>query len=149
MLGRIWIAAGLMAMAAGPVLAKDKATSGEDLSAWMGMWIAGPEQQISIAPGMDGGLSVDAFASWGAEDPEKAKIGAINVGGFAGQIPAEWIEDNNVTIASTGEEIIPTSEAGQYDCWVDMTLEGETLVVDDNGACGGLNVSLTGTYHKQ
>ncbi len=148
MQGRIWIALGL-ALLAGPALAKDKVKTDADLSGWIGTWTAGPEQEITISPGENGGLTVDGYASYGAEDPEKAAIGAINVGGFAGEIPADWIEGNNVTIASTGDEIIPTSEAGQYDCWVDMTLNGDALEVDDNGQCGGLNVTFFGTYTKR
>lgn len=120
-----------------------------DLSGWIGTWSAGPEQEITISSAENGGLTVDGYASYGAQDPEKAAIGAINVGGFAENIPADWIEDNNVTIASTGDEIIPTSEAGQYDCWVNMTLNGDALEVDDNGQCGGLNVTFFGTYTKQ
>lgn len=149
MQGRIWIALGLAAMLAGPALAKSKAQADTDLSGWMGHWVGDPEQEISISPDEGGGLLVDGYATFGAEDPERAAAGAINVGGFAGTIPADWIKNGHVTIASTGEEIIPTSEAGQYDCWVDLTLDGDMLHVDDNGQCGGLNVTLTGTYRKQ
>ena len=149
MQGRIWIALGLLAVAVSPAMAKDKTTIVGDLSGWIGTWTGGPEQEITITQGANGGLAVEGYATYGAEDPESAAMGAINVGGFAGNIPADWIEDNNVTIASTGDEIIPTSEAGQYDCWVDMTLKGEVLEVDDNGQCGGLNVSFIGTYTRQ
>lgn len=143
---KIWVAVGLAALLAGPVLAKDKGQA--DLSGWFGAWTTGQDQEITIVANVDGSLSVDGAAVFGADDPERVASGAINVGSFAGNIPADWIEDGKVVIASTGEEIIPTSEAGQYDCWVEMALEGETLVVDDNGQCGGLNVSFAGTYER-
>lgn len=144
--GKIWIGLAAATLLVGPGLAKDKVKS--DLSAWMGYWTAAPGQEITIVSNVDGSLSVDAVAVFGADDPERVATGAINTGGFAGIIPQNWIEDGKVVIASTGEEIIPTSEAGQYDCRVEMTLAADVLVVDDNGQCGGLNVSFAGSYTR-
>lgn len=147
MRGRILLAAGLLMTLAGPVVAKDKTDAGNDLSAWMGMWMAGPELQISIAPGIGGGLNIDAHAIFSTSETAE-EIGAINVGAFAGTVPAAWIDKGQVRIASSGEEIIPLDKAGKEDCVVDMSLVSERiLLVTDNGRCGGLNVSFNGTYN--
>lgn len=136
----------LIAAGSQGVSAKEKRKAA-DLDAWVGQWSAGPEQAISITA--DGnGLHVDASASFGASDPERVERGAVNVGAFGGRVPATWIVGGKVQFASSGEEIIPVEAADDYDCVVSMERVGEELRVEDNGMCGGFNVSFNGVYRR-
>lgn len=143
---RIWIVVGLVAVLTGPAVAKDKAA--DDLSGWMGMWKGmnlGSPQHVSIAPGIGGGLTVDAYVMYSDEKT----IGTIPAGSFGGQVPAEWVRDGQVRIGSAGGEIIPADEAGENDCVVDMVLvSDQVLIVTDNGRCAGYNMSFTETYRR-
>ena len=42
----------------------------------------------------------------------------------------------------------PLAEAGEGDCLVRMRRLEQSLVVEDNGQCGGLGVSFTGLYRR-
>lgn len=145
---QILIGMGLVLLAAAPAVAKEKVKTQPDLSAWMGLWVAGEEQQIAIAPGESGGLAIEGYASYGATDPERVAIGAVNVGEVVGEIPGGWIRDGEVAFAFPGDAFVPVGEAGQYDCTIEMVLRGDVLEVTDNFMCGGLNVTFTGTYRR-
>lgn len=141
-----------------PVLAVGPAGAGEldgtvsrlDLSEWVGDWVAGEEQSIAITMPDKKGLQVDGFATYGALDPERVAIGAVNVGAFSLRVPSRWISVNNqidIAIGTDGRAVI-AEEAGENDCVLSMRLDWNINWIDvtDSGRCGGLNVRFTGRY---
>jgi hypothetical protein len=141
----------LSAMMAGGAAGKDKQGLGP--GAWIGAWSAGPEQDISIALSADGFMIIDGFASWGASDPERVERGAINIGEFAVRVPVEWIDRRrnklDFAVSVDGSAVRP-AVADDYDCIVTLFLADRGLRAEDNGMCGGHNVTFTGDYtHEQ
>lgn len=45
--------------------------------------------------------------------------------------------------------ILPVQKGGAYDCTVGLRRLGPWLVVDDNLACGGMNVTFRGVYRRR
>ena len=122
----------LMAIAsASPAWAQEKT----DLASWIGEWAAGPEQFITIKADGDA-LLIEGNATYGAEDPEKAAIGAINVGDFSVLVPADWIEQGKVSFGVGGNGPLRIDDADEFDCVV-------------NYMCGGMNVTFDGTYSRK
>lgn len=113
---------------------------------WLGTWTA-PEQKIVITRGKRAGpLSFDASATFGALDPERVKRGAVNMGDFA----AEWKPEGAFLAFAIGDKGAVSLDKGEeYSCKVHMLRVGPSLIVEDNGTCGGLNVSFTGVYAKK
>ncbi len=135
----------LMAIAsASPAWAQEKT----DLASWIGEWAAGPEQFITIKADGDA-LLIEGNATYGAEDPEKAAIGAINVGDFSVLVPAGWIEQGKVSFGVGENGPLRIDDADEYDCVVNITQSGQTLEVSDNYMCGGMNVTFDGTYSRK
>ncbi|MBB4837989.1 hypothetical protein HNP52_001040 [Sphingomonas kyeonggiensis] len=105
-------------------------------SDWLGGWNVW-EAEIDITRGArPGSLHFSGNATWGARDPERVKIGAINTGGFGADRPVP-----------AGDRI-EVSDAEEPDCRVAMRLLGPYLIARDNGQCGGLNVTFTGVYRR-
>jgi len=67
---------------------------------------------------------------WGSGDQQ-------NDGALEGEAT---LHDNRVVFAQG---------SGQDDCRVSMVLVGPYLVVDDNNACGGMNVSFQSVYRRK
>lgn len=135
----------LMAIAtASPSWAQEKT----DLASWIGEWTAGPEQFIIIKADGDA-LLIEGNATYGAEDPEKAAIGAINVGDFSVLVPADWIEQGKVSFGVGENGPLRVDDADEYDCVVNITQSGRTLEVSDNYMWGGMNVTFDGTYSRK
>ncbi|SMQ61045.1 hypothetical protein SAMN06295905_0464 [Devosia lucknowensis] len=124
-----------------------------DLSAWVGEWQASDEQRIFITLPDKKGLRFDGAATYGATDPERVEIGAVNVGDFSVRVPSRWIgADNTIDIAVNADgAAVPRDEADDYDCTLSLQLDWDAqfIVVTDNGMCGGLNVTFTGRYEKR
>jgi hypothetical protein len=99
------------------------------LDAWLGTWEGGEGHiwiQKSKAPGR---LELDGVAQWhGLGD-------VVHLGNFAGEVSPNG---NHVHFVE--------SFAGS--CTVDLTLIGKYLVVDDNSACGGMNVRFSGLWKR-
>ncbi len=127
-----------------PAWAKSKA----DLPPWIGEWTAGPEQFITIKSEGDA-LLIEGSATYGAEDPEKAAIGAINVGDFSVLVPADWIEEGKVSFGVGQDGPLRFDDADEFDCVVNIALSGQSLEVADNYMCGGMNVTFDGTYSRK
>ena len=140
----------LTALMAGSVAGKDKQGMGP--GAWIGGWNAGPEQDISIALSADGFMMIEGFASWGASDPERVERGAINIGEFAVSVPVEWIDRRrnklDFAVSVEGSAVRP-AVADDYDCVVTLFLTDRGLRAEDNGMCGGHNVTFTGDYTRE
>jgi len=139
----------LSAMTAGMAAAKDK--QGVGPGAWLGAWSAGPEQDIEIGLTADGFMVIDGFASWGASDPQRVERGAINIGEFSARVPVQWIDRRkgklDFALSPDGSTVRP-AVAGEYDCVVVLFLAGDRLRAEDNGMCGGHNVTFNGDYTR-
>lgn len=81
----------------------------------------------------DGRLRVSGDSTWVGN----AKTGNVNVGGTDGVAELR------------GNQLIFKSGDGENDCGFTITFGTNALTVsDESGACGGLNVTFNGTYHK-
>jgi hypothetical protein len=152
----------LVIAADGPyVCATFKSPGGIETSGWLpraALQIAGPEPapaQQWEGKGRRGGdaeillkshgdaVEVSGQASWGGSDPKRVKRGAINTGELAGEGKPR---DQTLAIGydPDGSGFPPAEDAA--DCAARLRLYGRYLAVEDNGACGGLNVRFTGVY---
>ena len=153
-MGRFSLAAAtlilLSALTAGGAAGKDKQGLGP--GAWFGAWSAGPEQDITIALSPDGFMMIEGFASWGASDPERVERGAVNIGEFAVRVPVEWIDRRrgklDFAVSVDGSAVRP-AVADDYDCVVTLFLTDHGLKAEDNGMCGGHNVTFAGDYTRE
>lgn len=57
--------------------------------------------------------------------------------------------DGALSFAMSEKGTLPLAKGGEFDCKVWMRRVGPWLVVDDNLACGGLNVSFRGVYRRE
>ena len=140
----------LTALMVGAVAGKEKQGMGP--AAWIGAWSASPEQDMTIALSPDGFLMIEGFASWGASDPERVERGAINIGEFSVRVPVEWIDRQEgqveFAVGVDGDAIRPVA-AQNYDCAITLGLADDMLTAEDNGMCGGHNVTFNGVYSRQ
>lgn len=113
---------------------------------WLGTW-TGPEARIRVAQGdKPGMLAFAGDATWGAGDPERVRRGGVHIGAFAGTVAPQGAAAS-FAVGENGALPVETGDAA--DCKVWMRRVGPWLVVDDNLACGGLNVSFRGLYRRQ
>jgi hypothetical protein len=111
---------------------------------WDGKWERDREAQIVIKFHQDE-VEVSGNAIWGSYDPQRVKRGAIHVGELSGkgrprgQTLAIGYDPDRSGFPRAKDEA-PDS------CAAKLELYGRYLVVEDNGECGGMNVSFTGTY---
>ena len=105
----------------------------DDSQHWDGVWRSTREKEIQISPQTAGVYRISGQATWGSSDPDRVKLGAINVGDLDGTIKPDG------------------AQAGFDDsiCHVSFRLFGSYLLVDDNEACGGLNVTFSGVYRRR
>ena len=111
----------------------------------MGDWNA-PEKSIVIRRDANSGvLSVKGSATFGAQDPDRVKRGAVNTGEFEAMA-----KPNGSSLAFTvgARETLPYDKTIDADCSVRLRLLESFVLVLDNGRCGGLNVSFSGAYNK-
>jgi hypothetical protein len=114
---------------------------------WAGQWTGGPEQMISIEKGSRAGeIKIGGEASYGSLDPERARRGAVNIG----EIDAV-VKPSGASLAFTmgDNAALPYDKGDTYDCRVRMRLLDPFLLVEDNGNCGGMNVSFSGAYRRR
>ncbi|HEY7853319.1 MAG TPA: hypothetical protein VIB82_10115 [Caulobacteraceae bacterium] len=100
---------------------------------WVGDWLAGPEQRLSIRVSGRRALSVHGTATWGAEDPARAAEGRVNIG------------EMTARGAPRGDRLDLAAD-GADSCAARMWRLGPYLIVADNRRCGGANVSFAGIY---
>lgn len=91
---------------------------------WVGKW-SYADQWLNISR-LGNGYEVEGQAYWGSD-------ANIHIGEAKGRIEI----NGNTATYSDG------------DCEIQMTLVGDYLVVSDNMACGGLNVTFSGVYKKR
>jgi hypothetical protein len=112
---------------------------------WVGNWQA-PEKSIVIRRNASSdGLDLTGSATWGGQDPDRVKRGAVNTGAFEAMA-----KPNGSSLAFTVgvRETLPYDKSTDADCSVRLRLLESFLLVQDNGRCGGMNVSFSGAYNK-
>ena len=114
------------------------------IGAWLGNW-NWAEAHIEIkATRRAGRLAVHGEATWGSFDPERVKRGGINLGELEGAIT---VAGGRITAAS-GDVVLGPLSGELGDCNVRLRLLGPYLLAEDNGECGGHNVTFSGAYRK-
>jgi hypothetical protein len=111
----------------------------------VGNWQA-PEKSIVIRRNASSdGLDLTGSATWGGQDPDRVKRGAVNTGAFEAMA-----KPNGSSLAFTVGvwETLPYDKSTDADCSVRLRLLESFLLVQDNGRCGGMNVSFSGAYNK-
>src|SRR5262245_6457937 len=110
---------------------------------WSGKWVRDRESSVVLTPHR-AEIAVEGEATYGALDPARVKSGAVNVGEVSGKARPH----GNVLALGEGYDGVqaPGDAQPAADCLVRLRLFGRYLVAEDNGACGGLNVSFTGIY---
>jgi hypothetical protein len=109
---------------------------------WLGQWSRSAEGEISIAPGEGGKLKVKGEATFGALDSGRVKRGAVNMG----ELEGEAAPRGNMIALGEGYDGTKPFGDDRSECRAKLRLFGRYLVVEDNGGCGGMNVSFTGIY---
>ncbi|MCI0735510.1 MAG: hypothetical protein L0Y50_04460 [Beijerinckiaceae bacterium] len=109
---------------------------------WEGKWRRDGEAEILLKSRGDA-LKVSGEAMWGSGDPQRVKRGAVHTGELGGEGTPR---DQTLAIGyDPGRSRFPPAQDGE-DCAARLRLLGRYLTVEDNGACGGMNVSFTGLY---
>jgi hypothetical protein len=113
---------------------------------WAGKWERDREAQIIMKSDGDE-VEVSGSALWGSYDPQRVRRGAVHEGSLEGkgrprgQILAIGYDPDRSSFP-------PGKDEPADDCAAKLELYGRYLVVEDNRACGGLNVSFTGIYMR-
>lgn len=114
-------------------------------SEWSGRWNRDAEADIDFRRLDEADVGVEDDASWGSGDPVRAANGGIHPG---------TIEATRVRLTGhalhfvSGQDDAPPVADGEYEGVVDMQLKEGELRVEDNGNCGGMNVTLSGAYQR-
>jgi len=88
-------------------------------------------------------LFVDGFTTWGMFDSRRVESGGVNFGELSNEASIEG------GVAYLGYDPRKSKlHDDDSECRVRMKMLGRYLIVEDNSACGGLNVSFTGLYVK-
>ncbi|WP_298952168.1 hypothetical protein [uncultured Methylobacterium sp.] len=121
-------------------------SSAVSVEGWLGTWTRA-EAQIRVTPGgRPGTVSVDGGATWGGGDPDRAARGGIHTGEIAGTVAPKG---DAASFAMGESETLPVERGDPADCKVWLRRLGPWLVVDDNLACGGVNVTFRGVYRRR
>ncbi len=114
-------------------------------SDWQGTWSRSAEAEIRIDPDAGGKLKIQGSATYGALDPARARRGAVNVGELEGIVGPP--RTNMIAIGEGWDGSKPLGD-DRSECRARLRLFAPYLVVEDNGGCGGNNVSFTGVYMR-
>ena len=113
---------------------------------WAGTWVR-EEATIKIKPDAKDGLSIDGDATYGAEDPDRVKRGAVNMGNISAKLAPKG--DKLAFAMGDDDKTMPVDKGDETSCKVWMRRVGAYLLVDDNNNCGGMNVTFRGTYARK
>jgi hypothetical protein len=111
---------------------------------WDGKWHRDQEAQIVIKSEQNE-VEVAGHAIWGENDPQRVKRGSVHEGALEGkgrprgQTLAIGYDPNR-------SDFLPAPDQAPDGCAAKLELYGRYLKVEDNGACGGINVSFSGIY---
>ena len=136
--------------------------SPEAQSGWAGTW-ATDEKEIKIWQSRgDGFLIAQGSATWGADDPDRVQRGAVHLGDFL----AKFRPHGDMAAFAEGDEtdretglLFRDSEGNVHKtlafeakrtfiCKVRLRKTGIYLIVEDNGNCGGANVTFSDVYRR-
>ncbi len=123
-----------------PAIAVEPTPAPGDPTEWIGDWKR-VEAEIEIKNG-GGGLEAEGHASYGALDPDRVKRGAVNLGDFSGPLD---LFGGQATFADKDAN---PNQPDDFGCRIRMARAESFLFVQDNGQCGGMNVSFTGLYQR-
>jgi hypothetical protein len=107
---------------------------------WSGDWRR-TEADITIK-NTGGKLQAEGHATYGSLDPARVKRGAVNLGEFSGPLV---LAEGQGTFA---DKAVDQNKPDSSGCRIRMARAQESLFVQDNGQCGGMNVSFTGLYRR-
>jgi hypothetical protein len=110
---------------------------------WDGKWRRDGEAEIVLKSRGDE-VEISGQATWGGGDPERVRRGAVHTGELEGSgKPRDQVLAIGYDPNKSGP---PPGFPATRDCAARLRLFGRYLAVEDNGACGGLNVSFSGIY---
>jgi len=111
---------------------------------WDGTWRRDPEAVIVLKSGGDQ-VTVSGNATWGGSDPRRVKQGAVHTGELEG---TGQPRGRVLALGYDPERSVfpPDRDASEDGCAAKLELFGRYLIVQDNGQCGGVNVSFNGVY---
>lgn len=112
---------------------------------WAGRWVSGYDQDIDIKLLPDGSLKIKGNATWGGQDPDRVRLGAVHVG----ELDAQTKPDGDMVAFTMGDQTLRFDEGDPTDCRVRLVRRGPYLVAADNNNCGGANVTFSGTYRRK
>jgi hypothetical protein len=110
---------------------------------WAGTWRR-IEAEITIKPALHGELTIDGTATWGGSDPARVARGAVRTGDLSGK--ARPVDG---TLLLSDEPVASFEKAPESICAARMRRVGPYLLVEDNKACGGMNVTFSGVYVRR
>lgn len=124
----------------------EEPTDAPALASWFGTWTRA-EARIRLEPATTPGtVAVRGDATWGADDPERMRRGGVHTGEIEGTAtPA----DGAARFAMGEDASVPVETADAFACKVWLRRLGPWLLVDDNLACGGANVTFRGVYRRR
>ncbi|GJD64004.1 hypothetical protein [Methylobacterium frigidaeris] len=115
------------------------------IEGWLGTWKQA-EAQIRVTRGDKAdALAVAGYATWGASDPDRVRRGGIHIGEISGTVVPVG---DAVSFAMGENGTLPVQKGGDSDCKVWLRRLGPWLLVDDNLACGGMNVTVRCVYWR-
>lgn len=112
-------------------------------SGWTGEWRR-IEAQINIKPSSGGAIAIDGSATWGGNDPGRVKRGTVRSGAVSAVA-----RPSGDTVFFTEGNASSFDSAGKDTCAVRMRRIAQYMLVEDNDACGGINVSFSGIYVRK
>lgn len=115
---------------------------------FVGKWRSGPEQSIAIR--RDGAnWQLEGQATYGAQDSERLRRGAVNIGDFSATVPRSGSDGpTRLSFTEGPDGTLPHDKGEEGACRMRMQLVGPWLLVSDNLRCGGANVTFTGIYRR-
>ncbi|MEO6688410.1 MAG: hypothetical protein ABIN56_04790 [Dokdonella sp.] len=114
-------------------------------SDWAGHWKRDDEAEIYIRRLDDRHLEIEGDASWGGHDPDRVENGSVHIG----QIELTRLRPTgHVLHFIEGSGNSPPAADAENECMVDLQRQADKLLAKDNGHCGGMNVSFSGTYQR-
>lgn len=112
---------------------------------WAGTWERDRGEytaaEITLRPAAGGKLAVSGNAVYSA-GPDAVKRGAVNEGDLDLQVRVQG--------RLAGDFLShPAKPDDDSECSIGLARVGEWLLAEDNGSCGGLNVSFSGLYRRK
>jgi hypothetical protein len=111
---------------------------------WDGTWRRDSEAEIVLKSGGDE-VTVSGNATWGDSDTQRVKRGAVHTSELEGTV-RPWGRVLAVGYDPERSGFPPAEDAASEVCAAKLELFGRYLIVEDNGRCGGVNVSFNGVY---